>query len=91
MLSSGASKPARCIHTNDFKCVFFLHRYGGPDSYQVTEKFAVDWGTYLVTNKSVIYAAIDGRGSGLKGDDMLFSVYRNLGTSEVLDQINVTK
>ncbi|OAD59161.1 Venom dipeptidyl peptidase 4 [Eufriesea mexicana] len=64
--------------------------YGGPDSYQVTEKFNVDWGTYLVTNKSIIYATIDGRGSGLMDNSMLFAGYRNLGTVEIADQINVT-
>ena len=66
-------------------------RYGGPDSYQVTEKFNVDWGTYLVTNKSIIYATIDGRGSGLMDNGMLFAGYRNLGTVEIADQINVTR
>lgn len=66
-------------------------RYGGPDSSQVTEKFNIDWGTYLVTNKSIIYAAIDGRGSGLMGNDMLFAGYRRLGTVEIVDQINVTR
>ncbi|XP_023289115.1 venom dipeptidyl peptidase 4 [Orussus abietinus] len=68
-----------------------VYVYGGPDSYQVTEKFNVDWGTYLVTNKSIIYAVIDGRGSGLKGNRMLFAGYRNLGTVEIVDQINVTR
>ncbi|KAK0086081.1 hypothetical protein PV326_005689, partial [Microctonus aethiopoides] len=64
--------------------------YGGPDTYQVTEQFNIHWGTYLVTNKNIIYAAIDGRGSGLKGSNMLFAGYRNLGTVEIYDQINVT-
>lgn len=73
------------------KCTIAILRYGGPDENEVTEKFNVDWGTYLVTNKSIIYTVIDGRGSGMKGNDMLFSVYRNLGTVEVLDQINVTR
>ena len=66
-------------------------RYGGPDTYQITEKFNVDWGNYLATNKNIIYAAIDARGSGLKGNAMLLAGYRKLGTVEVLDQINVTR
>lgn len=66
-------------------------RYGGPDSYQVVEKFNLQWGSYLAANKSIIYAKIDGRGSGLKGDKMLFSIYRRMGTVEVEDQINVTR
>jgi dipeptidyl-peptidase-4 len=45
----------------------------------------------LAANKSIIYATIDGRSSGLKGNDMLFASYRRLGTVEITDQINVTK
>lgn len=73
------------------KYPMLVYVYGGPDSYQVTEKFNIDWGMYLVTNKSIIYAAIDGRGSGLMGNDMLFAGYRHLGTVEIIDQINVTR
>lgn len=65
--------------------------YGGPDSSQVSDRFVGDWGTYLTTNRSIIYAAIDGRGSGLKGNNILFSGYRKLGSVEIEDQINVTK
>ncbi|KAL2712951.1 venom dipeptidyl peptidase 4 isoform X2 [Vespula squamosa] len=73
------------------KYPMLVYVYGGPDTYQVTEKFNIDWGTYLVSNKSIIYAAIDGRGSGLMGNSMLFAGYRNLGTVEIIDQINVTR
>lgn len=51
----------------------------------------MDWGTYLTANKSIIYVSIDGRGSGLKGDKMMFAGYRNLGTVEIYDQLNVTR
>lgn len=51
----------------------------------------MDWGSYLAANKSIIYASIDGRGSGSKGDNVLFSGYRKLGTVEIYDQINVTR
>lgn len=73
------------------KYPMLVYVYGGPDTNEVTERFHIDWGTYLVTNKSIIYAAIDGRGTGLKGNSMMFAVYRNLGTVEVMDQINVTR
>lgn len=65
--------------------------YGGPNSFRVSERFAVDWGTYLSANKSIIYAAIDGRGSANKGDKNIFSLYHRFGTYEVEDQINVTR
>jgi dipeptidyl-peptidase-4 len=70
---------------------YSIFRYGDPDSYQVTKRFTVDWSTYLTLNKSIIYAAIDGRGSRLKGNNMLFAVFRNLGSREIDDQVNVTR
>ncbi|XP_050306538.1 venom dipeptidyl peptidase 4 isoform X1 [Anthonomus grandis grandis] len=73
------------------KYPMLVNVYGGPDTYQVTDKYNLDWGSYLASNKSIIYATIDGRGSGLRGDNLLFSGYRKLGTVEVIDQINVTK
>jgi dipeptidyl-peptidase-4 len=44
-----------------------------------------------VTSKKIIYAEIDGRGTGQKGVDMMFSVNNRLGTYEMEDQISVTK
>ncbi|PNF24642.1 hypothetical protein B7P43_G00739 [Cryptotermes secundus] len=67
-----------------------VYVYGGPNSVQISDAFTLGWGAYLTTNRSIIYALIDGRGSGLKGDDMKFSVYRRLGSVEIEDQILVT-
>lgn len=60
-------------------------------SSQVVNKWILDWGTYLSSNQSVIYAKIDGRGSGLRGEKLLHSVYLKLGTVEIQDQIDVAK
>lgn len=57
----------------------------------VTDKFYVDWGSYLASSKSVVYSWIDGRGSGNQGDKRLHEVYRKLGSTEVKDQIAVTR
>lgn len=65
--------------------------YGGPDSSSVTNKWSIEWGSYLVSAHGFIYTKIDGRGSGLRGDKNLFALYRNLGTVEVHDQIETTK
>lgn len=46
---------------------------------------------YQVTTKKYIYVEIDGRGTGQKGVDMMFSVNNRLGTYEMDDQISVTK
>ena len=53
----------------------------------VTEKFQINWGTYLATSKNIIYGMIDGRGSGGRGDKYLHQLYHKLGTLEVDDQI----
>ncbi|XP_014247731.1 venom dipeptidyl peptidase 4 isoform X2 [Cimex lectularius] len=73
------------------KYPLLVHVYGGPDSNAVFKRFSVDWDTYITVNKSIIYARIDGRGSGLKGDKVTFANYRQLGTYEVQDQINITR
>ncbi|XP_058466895.1 venom dipeptidyl peptidase 4 isoform X2 [Malaya genurostris] len=65
--------------------------YGGPNSNSVTSSWSIGWGHHLSSNRSVIYAKIDGRGSGLRGDKLLFQIYRNLGTVEVEDQITTAK
>lgn len=68
-----------------------MHRYGGPGSQKVTQTFRLDWGASLVSSKNVIYASIDGRGSGKQSDDFMYKIYRKLGTVEIADQIDVTK
>ncbi|XP_057672414.1 venom dipeptidyl peptidase 4 isoform X1 [Diorhabda carinulata] len=83
--------PPNMDTSGQVKYPMLVNVYGGPDTYQVVDKFLLDWGSYLAANKSIIYAAIDGRGSGLRGDKIMFAGYRNLGTVEVADQINVTK
>lgn len=65
--------------------------YGGPDSESVTNKWSVEWGSYLASAHNFIYVKIDGRGSGLRGDKNMFALYRALGTVEVEDQIDTAK
>ncbi|XP_055621783.1 venom dipeptidyl peptidase 4 isoform X1 [Toxorhynchites rutilus septentrionalis] len=65
--------------------------YGGPNSYSVTSSWSVGWGHHMSSNRSVVYAKIDGRGSGLRGDKLLFQLYRKLGTVEIEDQITTSQ
>ncbi|KAE8740739.1 hypothetical protein FOCC_FOCC013759 [Frankliniella occidentalis] len=65
--------------------------YGGPGTQLVTEKWRVDWSTYLASYKDFIVAQIDGRGSGGQGYKMMHEVYQQLGTVEVNDQLEVTE
>lgn len=70
---------------------FYKFRYGGPGSQLVDQEFKIDWGTFLSSNMSYIYGMIDGRGSGFQGEKRKFELYKNFGTVEVKDQIDVTK
>lgn len=66
-------------------------RYGGPGTQLVTERWKVDYNTYLASNRDYIVAQIDGRGSGGQGQHLLHEVFYHLGTAEVEDQLEVTE
>ncbi|KAL7739498.1 hypothetical protein ACLKA6_003943 [Drosophila palustris] len=65
--------------------------YGGPNSVRITNSFTVGYEAFVTTTRDTIYAYIDGRGTGNKGKDLLFSVNNDLGDHEVEDQLHVTK
>ncbi|KAG0710834.1 Prolyl endopeptidase FAP [Chionoecetes opilio] len=67
-----------------------VYVYGGPGSQLVSDRFRIDWGDYLASERGIIYTSIDGRGSGYAGDKLLHSLYYGLGTAEVDDQLAVT-
>ncbi|CAL7943995.1 unnamed protein product [Xylocopa violacea] len=68
-----------------------INVYAGPNTIRITEEATFGFESYLVTNRSIIFGRIDGRGSAYKGSKMLFEIYRKLGTVEIEDQIAVTK
>ncbi|KAL7031857.1 hypothetical protein ACKWTF_007152 [Chironomus riparius] len=68
-----------------------VHVYSGPGTQLVTEKWSVDWNTYLAGTKDYIVTEIDGRGSSGQGYQLLHEVYRRLGTVEVSDQLEVSE
>ncbi|XP_030383907.1 inactive dipeptidyl peptidase 10 [Scaptodrosophila lebanonensis] len=61
---------------------------GRPGSESVSEKFRIDWGTYMSSRNDVIYVRLDVRGA--KGQSKK-SLYRHLGGVEVQDQISVLR
>ncbi|XP_034669509.1 dipeptidyl peptidase 4 isoform X1 [Drosophila subobscura] len=61
---------------------------GRPGSMSVSEKFRIDWGTYMSSRNDVIYVRLDVRGA--KGQSKK-SLYRHLGGVEVVDQISVLR
>ncbi|XP_013101716.2 inactive dipeptidyl peptidase 10 isoform X1 [Stomoxys calcitrans] len=68
-----------------------LHVYSGPGTQLVTDKWHVDWNSYLAGNKDYIVMEIDGRGSAGQGYQLLHEVYKRLGTVEVSDQLEVSE
>lgn len=70
---------------------FLFFSYGGPASNRITDAFSVGFLDYIVTSRRYIYIQIDGRGTDKKGNNLLFQIYRKLGTVEIEDQIAVTK
>ena len=73
------------------KYPLLLHVYSGPGAQLVTDKWKVDWNTYLASTKDIIVAEIDGRGSSGQGYQLMHEVYRRFGTVEVSDQLEVTE
>lgn len=68
-----------------------VHVYSGPGTQLVTEKWQIDWNTYLAGAKDYIVTQIDGRGSSGQGYQLLHEVFRRLGTVEVSDQLEVSE
>ncbi|XP_015793889.1 prolyl endopeptidase FAP isoform X2 [Tetranychus urticae] len=73
------------------KYPLLINVYGGPGTQQVTSRFDIGWGHYLASRRRIIYGMIDGRGSGNNGVNLMYEVYRRLGTVEIDDQIAVTR
>lgn len=71
--------------------ITFFCSYGGPGSQLVTERFKIDWTTYLASTQDIIVGYIDGRGTSGKGYRLMHQVYKRLGTVEVADQLEVTE
>ena len=66
--------------------------YAGPGDQRVNDHSqGIRWGTVMASSQDVVYAQIDGRGSGYRGQNLLHAVYRQLGGPEVQDQIEVTR
>ena len=63
-------------------------RNGRPGSQAVSEKFSVDWGTYMSIHNDVVYIKLDVRGARGQGSQ---SLYRHLGGVEVQDQTTVLR
>lgn len=63
-----------------------MYQYSGPGSQEVLDRWQFDWMNYFA-HKGFIIMCADGRGTGGRGTDFMYKVYRNLGYYETIDQI----
>ncbi|MDR2622825.1 MAG: S9 family peptidase [Dysgonamonadaceae bacterium] len=61
-------------------------QYGGPNSQTVLDRYEMDWTVYLAS-LGYIVAAVDGRGTGARGEAFRKCTYMQLGIYESDDQI----
>lgn len=61
---------------------------GRPGSEAVTDRFKIDWGTYMSSHNDVVYVRLDVRGARGQGKRDLF---RRIGGVEVQDQLTVLR
>ncbi|XP_060806979.1 uncharacterized protein LOC106142992 [Amyelois transitella] len=97
-LENGIEAPVRLhfppgIDLNDnsttYPMVYYV--YSGPNTNTVFDTFTVGYHSYLATSRNVIYMLADGRGSGLNGQEMLYSLNNALGTVEVEDHLVILR
>jgi dipeptidyl-peptidase-4 len=88
--SQGTILNGRIMKPADFdpnrKYPVLMIQYSGPNSQEVTDRYGVDWDVYLAA-QGYIVAAVDGRGTGARGEDFRKCTYLNLGILESDDQI----
>ena len=89
----GVDLYARMIKPSDFnpkkKYPVLVYVYGGPHAQLVTDSWLAGASLWMHTaaEKGMIVFTVDGRGSANRGLDFEQSVFRNLGTVEMADQM----
>ncbi|MDR2953453.1 MAG: S9 family peptidase [Prevotella sp.] len=82
-LNAYIMKPADFNSSRKYPLV--MVQYSGPNSQQVSDSYGMDWTDYLTT-QGFIVAAVDGRGTGARGEEFRKCTYMNLGIYESDDQ-----
>lgn len=92
--SDGRDLNAYILKPADFnasrKYPLVMVQYSGPNSQEVRDSYSLDWTDYLTT-QGFIVAAVDGRGTGARGEEFRKCTYMNLGIYESDDQVAAAK
>ena len=67
-----------------------MYQYSGPGSQTVLNTWETGWMQYFADHGFIV-ACVDGRGTGARGSEFMYSVYKNLGYCETIDQINACR
>ena len=67
-----------------------MYQYSGPGSITVTDRFGIGWDQHLAT-EGFLVVAVDGRGTGGRGEAFKKMTYGKLGYYESIDQIEAGK
>lgn len=81
-------KPADFDSTKRYPVL--MTQYSGPGSQQVADRWGWSWEAALL-REGVLVACVDGRGTGLRGEEFRKCTYGNLGGLEVQDQISAAR
>lgn len=83
-LNAFVIKPAGFDPSRKYPVV--MYQYSGPGSQQVRDAWTVDWYNYFAM-KGYVILCVDGRGTGYRGTDFMYAVYKDLGHYETIDQL----
>lgn len=82
------------IRPSDFdpsrKYPVVMTQYSGPGSQEVLNRWEMGWMQYFADHGFIV-ACVDGRGTGGRGNDFMYCVYKDLGRYETVDQINAAR
>lgn len=67
-----------------------MYQYSGPGSQSVSNSWEVNWIQFFADHGYIV-ACVDGRGTGQRGNDFMYCVYKNLGYYETIDQVNAAR
>ena len=65
-------------------------QYSGPNSQEVLDEYSFDW-EYFLSRQGYVVVAVDGRGTGSRGETFRKQTYMKLGEMESADQAAVAR
>lgn len=84
--------PADFDDSGNTKYPLLIEVYAGPEFQSITDTWTRGWAsTHMVSDKNIIVASVDGRGSAYEGYKFMREAYLKLGQNEPVDQTAFAK